>query len=128
MDGTHEKFSWGKRRRSFVYAWRGIRAIMLDAHNFRLHILAALMAVGAGIWLGISLQEWAIVALCIGVVTMAEGFNSAIETLCDKVSPEQDPKIGRCKDMAAGAVLLAAAGAAAAGIIIFLPKLINLLF
>ena len=77
-----------------------------------------------GIGLKISTTEWIAVTGCIGLVLMAEGFNSSIEALCDKVSPEMDPLIGHSKDLAAGAVLIAAIAAAVIGMIIFLPKLI----
>ena len=57
---------------------------------------------------------------------MAEGFNTAVECLADKVSPEYDPLIGRAKDIAAGAVLLFVIAAVAVGLIVFIPKLIAL--
>lgn len=119
-------FSWKARGRSFRYAWAGIRTLVREEHNMRLHLAAAGMAIAAGMILRISLEEWAVVAVCIGAVTMAEGFNSAVEALADKVSAGQDPLIGKAKDLAAGAVLLMAVGSAAAGFIIFLPKLIAL--
>lgn len=125
MEGK-KRFSWQARGRSFVYAWRGIGRLLAGEHNCRLHAAAAAMAITAGALLGISRTQWAIVALCIGGVFAAEGFNSAIEALADKVSPEYDPLIEKGKDMAAGAVLLAAIGAAVAGILIFLPPLIAL--
>ena len=56
---------------------------------------------------------------------MAESFNSAIEALADKISPDKDPLIGKAKDLAAGAVLLFVIVAVAAGLIIFIPKIIS---
>lgn len=53
---------------------------------------------------------------------MAEGFNTAIEKLADRVTREQDPLIGAAKDVAAGAVLLMAVASVVVGLIIFLPK------
>ena len=96
-------------------------------HNARIHLVAAVVAVAAGILLEISAAEWAVVALCIGSVTAAEAINSAIEALCDRVSPGFDPMIGKAKDLAAAGVLLTAAGAAAAGLLIFIPKIASLL-
>ena len=57
---------------------------------------------------------------------MAEAFNTAIEALCDKVSPGFDPLIGRAKDLAAGAVLLFVFAAITVGLIVFIPKFIAL--
>lgn len=66
--------------------------------------------------------EWCVVALCIGGVLMAEGFNTAVETLADRVSADYDEMVGKCKDLAAGAVLLMVIAAVIVGLIIFLPK------
>ena len=122
-----EKFSWRKRARSFVYAFRGIKMLLRNEHNAWIHTAAALTAVTLGLWLGLSAMEWVAVALCIGAVLAAEAFNSAIEVLADRVSPGYDETIGRAKDLAAGGVLLTAIGAFIVGLIIYLPKLINLL-
>ena len=74
----------------------------------------------------ISAIEWTVIVLCIGAVLAAESFNSAIETLSDRVSSSYDEAVKRTKDIAAGAVLLTAIAAATAGLIIFVPKIINL--
>jgi diacylglycerol kinase (ATP) len=57
------------------------------------------------------------------LVWSAEAFNSAIEKLCDKVEAEQDPVIGKVKDMAAAGVLFMALAAAIVGCMVFLPKI-----
>lgn len=54
---------------------------------------------------------------------MAEGFNTALEKLCDKVSPEYSPLIGTAKDVAAASVLLFVLASVTVGLIIFLPKI-----
>lgn len=126
MEGK-EEFSWRKRGRSFVYAGRGIRTLVQMEHNAWIHLTVAALVIAAGFLFQLSAGEWCVVALCIGGVLAAESFNSAIEALADKVSPERDPLIGKAKDMAAGGVLLAAIGAATCGLIIFLPKLIRLI-
>lgn len=124
---NREKFSWKKRARSFVYAFRGIVALVRDEHNARIHTAAAVVALGLGVWLGLSPAEWTAVALCIGGVFAAEAFNSAIESLADRVTTERDEAIKRTKDLAAGGVLLFVLGALAVGAIIFIPKLIALI-
>lgn len=126
MEGN-EKFSWRARGRSFKYAFRGIGMLVGGEHNARIHCVVALLVVIAGFVFGISALEWIAVTLCIGGVLMAECFNSAIEALCDKVSPEHDPLIGRAKDMAAGAVLLFVIAAIVVGLIVFIPKIWGML-
>lgn len=115
-----------KRIKSFAYAFKGIRGLFSQP-NARIHACVAVIVITCGAWLGLAPWEWAVVALCIGGVLMAEAFNTALEALCDKVSPEIDPLIGRAKDLAAGAVLLFVFAAVAAGLIIFLPKFLALL-
>lgn len=120
-------FSFKARTRSFVYAWQGIKSLVIGEHNARIHLFATVCVVVAGGLLRLSTLEWAVVALCIGGVFMAEALNSAVEALCDKVSPDYDPLIGKAKDLAAGAVLLFVGGAVVAGVCIFVPKLLMLL-
>lgn len=79
-----------------------------------------------GALVGLSALEWAAVVLCIGVVLAAEGINSAIEALCDRVSPDYDEAIKHAKDLAAGAVLIVAIMSVVVGLLIFVPKIITL--
>lgn len=120
-----DKFSWKARARSFRYAFQGIRTLFLTEHNARIHALATVLVIIAGFLFKISPEEWMVVIICIGTVLMAESFNSAIEALADKISPDKDPLIGKAKDLAAGAVLLFVIAAVAAGLIIFIPKIIG---
>ena len=112
---------------SFKYAFKGLYVLFRNEHNIRVDAFAAVLVTGLGFIVNLSGQEWAVIALCIGLVFTAEAVNSAIERMVDKVSPEQNDLAGVIKDLAAGAVLLAAIAAAAAGLIIFIPKLIGLL-
>ena len=122
-----KQFSWRKRAKSFVYAFRGIVMLLRGEHNAWIHSAAAVTAVTLGLWLGLSALEWVAVAMCIGAVLAAEAFNSAIEVLSDRVSPGYDEAVRRTKDLAAGGVLLTAVAAFVAGLIVFVPKLIDLL-
>ncbi len=119
-----EKFSIGKRVRSFGYAFEGMRTLLRDEHNSRIHLAAMIVAIVLGFLLGISATEWCVVALCCGCVLMAEAMNSAVEAIADLVSPEFHPLIKKAKDVAAAGVLMMAIAAAVAGIVIFLPKII----
>jgi diacylglycerol kinase (ATP) len=120
-------FSFRKRARSFVYAWRGILFMVTTQHNFWIHLAVAFLVVVAGFAFRISLSEWVQVVFAIGLVLSAETFNSAIEQLIDQVHPEWSAKAGLVKDLAAGAVLLSAITAALIGVLIFAPKICALL-
>jgi len=109
--------------KSFQFAISGIRTL-LSERNFIVHLFLAVMAIGFGFYLTISPTEWLAVITCISIVLMAEGFNTAIELLCDRITLDQDPIIKRVKDMSAASVLIMAIGAATIGLMIFLPKII----
>ena len=112
------------RVRNFGYAFRGIGLLLRNEHNAWIHLVASVLVFVLGFVCRISTMEWVAVVLCIGGVLAAEALNTAIEALCDHVTPERHPNIMRIKDLAAGAVLLLAIAAAVVGTIIFLPKLL----
>jgi len=113
--------------RSFGYAFKGVAYATTSQLNFRIHLFATAIALLLGYFLHITTGEWQWLMLCITIVLVTEIFNTMIETLVDLVSPGYNEKAGRIKDMAAGAVVIAAAFALITGIIIFLPKLLLLL-
>ncbi len=124
---SRQEFFWKKRLRSFKYAWQGIRFTAETQHNFWIHLAIAFLVIIAGFVFRISLIEWCLTIFAIGLILAAETFNSAIEQLTDLVQPERDSRAGRIKDVAAGAVLLAAIAAALVGLLIFAPKIFALL-
>lgn len=116
-----------KTARSFRYAFRGIWLVARYENNARVHMLASVLAVCAGLICGLSRDEWLWTVAAIALVWVCETFNTAFEKLVDLVSPDFNPKAGAVKDLSAGAVLIAAMFAFTTGMLIFLPKLIQLL-
>lgn len=108
-----------------MYAFRGLNFLFRGQPNAWIHLTAAIGVIIAGFLCHLSSIEWGVIIFAIGLVFSAELFNSAIEELVNKVSPEFHPLAGKVKDLAAGAVLVAAITAAIIGAIIFLPKLIT---
>ncbi len=102
---------------TFRYAFRGIATTLRTERNARIHAFATVLVVGFGFALGVDRLEWIALVLAVASVWAAEGFNTAIEALCDVVSPEHHPGIERAKDVAAGAVLLASMGALIVGLL-----------
>jgi diacylglycerol kinase len=94
--------------------------------NFRTHLGVALAALVAGVALGLSAVEWAILVLAIAFVVMAEGLNTGIELAVSLASPERRPEAKAAKDIAAGMVLLAAIASVGVGISLFGPRVIAL--
>lgn len=111
---------------SFQYSFRGIFAVLQKERNMRIHFLAALLVTAFGFLLSISVTEWLICIIFFALVMSAEALNTSVETICDLLTTEPNPKIKLAKDAAAGAVLLCAVMAAIAGLLIFLPKIIVL--
>ena len=110
--------------RSFVDAGRGCATLFKQERNAWVHLAAAVLVVSAGAVFRIERWEWCVVLLSIAMVVAAEAMNTAIETLLDRLHPERHPEVGAAKDLAAGGVLLAAAGAAVVGAIIFGPRIV----
>ncbi len=114
------------RMKSFEYAGKGILFFFKSQPNAKIHAVAAVTAIGLGGALGINNLEWIGIFLAIGGVLTAEALNTALEELVNWVSPEYHVKAGIVKDVAAGAVLLAALMALIIGSIVFVPKVIAL--
>ena len=121
-----ERFSFAARIRGVRYALRGVGVMLRTQHNAWVHAVATAAALIASFALQISPGEWLAIILAIIVVWAAEALNTAFESLCDIASPEFHPTVERAKNVAAGAVLISAVGAAVIGLLIFGPKLLAL--
>ena len=109
--------------KSFGFAIRGIWICLKTERNIRIHCLAAVLVVIFGAWLKISVTEWLACLGLFGMIMGLELMNTAVEAVVDLVTEEYRPLAEKAKDVAAGAVLIAAFFAAIMGCIIFLPKL-----
>jgi diacylglycerol kinase (ATP) len=121
-----ERFSTTARIRSVRNALHGIWVMLRTQHNAWIHAVASTTAVVLGIVLRISREEWLAVVLSLMAVWTAEALNTAFESLCNVAAPEFHPLVERAKDVAAGAVLISAIGAAAIGLLVFWPRLLGL--
>jgi diacylglycerol kinase (ATP) len=105
--------------RSFYYALRGLRFAIKEQPNFQMHVVIAIVVIGAGFHFMINEAEWIAVLLSMGLVFTAELINTSVENLVDMVSPTRHPLAGKIKDIAAGAVLIAGVIAGTVGVIVF---------
>ena len=112
-----------KRIAAFSYAFKGVYLLVRNEAHALIHLVAAVGVIVAGFLFRINALEWCVIVICIGMVFSAEGFNTALEKLADKVTTEKSPLIGAAKDIAAGAVLFSAVAAIVVGCIIFIPKI-----
>jgi diacylglycerol kinase len=122
-----DKFSFKSRIGSFRFAINGIWTLLKYEHNSRIHLIAAIIVIVLGIILKLSLSEWSLLIVVIGLVFITELINSSLESLADRIDPEWNEQIRRAKDYAAAAVLMSAVIAIIAGSLIFIPKLLALL-
>ncbi|WP_163326310.1 diacylglycerol kinase family protein [Draconibacterium mangrovi] len=109
-----------ERLHSFKRALNGLRHLWKKEINFRIHIFATITVVTALSWfVEITRTKWMLIIICVGIVLAAEAFNSAIERICDLISPEKNIQTKIIKDIAAAAVLIVSVMAAIIGVIIF---------
>jgi diacylglycerol kinase (ATP) len=125
MKKTKKSFSFRDRLFSFKNAFYGIFNFFQTEHNAVIHLIVAVIAIGFGFWLSISLIEWIVVIFLIGAVFMAELFNTAIEQLGDSITKDYCESVKKAKNLSAAAVLIIALTALLIGLIIFVPRLIE---
>ena len=119
--GIHRLF------KSFSYAIDGLKYAFKYEQNILMHTLATILVIIAGFIFKISLSEWLVLALIIGLVIATELINTSIEATIDLVTKEIHPLAKIAKDTAAAAVLVFGLTAIVIGCIIFLPKILVLI-
>jgi diacylglycerol kinase len=114
--------------RSIYTAFTGVVFVMRVERNARVHLIIALLVFIASVALGISDAELAAVFFAVVLVFTAEIVNTALEKTLDLIEPKFNEQVRVIKDIAAGAVLVSALGAAAIGVAIFGPYLIRFIW
>ena len=112
---------------SFKYALQGIKQSYKGEQNLKIHTVVAVLVIIFGFLLKINYLEWLICLVLIALVLMAEFFNTAIEYVVDLASPKIHPLAKAAKDTASAGVLMMAIIAAIIGLIIFSPKLLDII-
>lgn len=111
---------------SFKYAFSGLKYGFINTKNLHIDLFFILAVIICGFLFKICYIEWIVLILCISLVVSLELVNTAIEEVVNLASPDIHPLAKASKDVAAGAVLFSALMTAIVGIIIFLPKFIDL--
>ena len=123
---NNQKFSIRERLKSFGFAFNGLKILIREEHNARIHLFAVVCVTIAGVFLKITVSEWIAVVFAFGFVIAMEIVNSAIEGISNFISPEKHEMIKKIKDLSAASVLIAAITALLIGLIIFVPKILDL--
>jgi diacylglycerol kinase (ATP) len=113
---------------SFSHAFWGFIDLLRSQHNARIHLLATILVIALASWLKLDRTDWIALLVAIALVWVTEALNTALEYLADAAVPEHHPLIGKAKDVAASAVLIASLVAAVIGLLVFLPALLPELF
>lgn len=121
MRSALANFSIKARLNSITDALTGIGHLIRGEHNAWIHLVATILVISLGFYFSVSTMAWTALILAISIVWLAEGMNTALEVLADAVTKEQNALIAKAKDVAAGAVLLTAIGAAVIGALVFYP-------
>jgi diacylglycerol kinase len=119
-------FSFNGRLKSFGYAFNGLKVLLKNETNAVIHLIAGIVAVILGFVFDLKPLEWIAIVFAIGFVFSMELINTAIEEIADFISPKRDERIKKIKDLSAAGVLISAIIALITGLIIFLPKFLNL--
>jgi len=119
---TSEGRTWSRK---FADAFRGLLRAVRTQSSFAVHIGTATIVVAAGAWFRLSAVEWCLLALAIGLVLMAEIFNTAVESLARGPGSRRHPRLRDALDMASAAVLVAAITAVVIGLVVFGQRLLQ---
>ncbi len=122
-----DRFLLRNTLRSFRFAFNGIKNLIKNEHNARVHIVALICVIGLGIFFKIDLNEWIAITIVSGLVILIELFNTAVERLADFVESDWNDKIGIIKDYCAGAVLISSLTSIIVGGLIFIPKIFEMI-
>jgi len=113
------------RFKSVKYALKGLWMLLRSENSIKLQFGIGIALTFLGFSMNISTSEWTAQFLAIGLVMVAEGLNTSVEKIANFIHPEYHEKIGEIKDIAAGAVAIAALVSFVIGFLIYLPKFIN---
>lgn len=126
-----DRFQVGKNHsfwQSWRHAWNGLKTVVIEERNMRTHLALGAVALIAGWWVHLAVNEWLWLALAIFLVMLCEINNTIAENLCDMITgPNFSPLAKKIKDIAAGAVVFAAAFAVLVGLVLFVPKIWNII-
>ena len=112
---------------SFKYALEGILYAFKYEQNIIVHTLVMILVIMLGIIVKISYTEWLICLILFGLVIATELINTSIEAIVDLACPKINPLAKIAKDTASGAVLVFALTATISGLLIFVPKILEII-
>jgi diacylglycerol kinase (ATP) len=122
------KSFFSTRKKSFAYAFSGIRYVLKTQKNAWIHLFISVSVILVGFLVKLDAVEWALIAVCIALVWVAECINTSIEAFVDLTSPNEHPLAKISKDVGAAGVLIAALISVIVGLLVLGPPLFRLIF
>ncbi len=116
-----QRFTFAARLKSFSYAITGVGFMLKTQHNAWLHAVATLLVIALALYCDVSGSDWRWLIVAMAMVWVAETLNTAVEYMCDMVSPGYSEAVKHAKDISAGGVLIAAVAALLIGVLTFRP-------
>lgn len=111
---------------SFKYAFTGIKDALKSEPNLRVHLLAGFLAFNLAYILNFTYLEWAVLVVIVSLVVLMELVNTIVEKVIDIVSPQKSERARLIKDISAAIVLITAITSVLVGLLLFLPKILQL--
>ncbi|MEJ7806656.1 MAG: diacylglycerol kinase family protein [Telluria sp.] len=118
---TPRRLTLMARLKSFGYALQGIAFMLKTQHNAWLHGVATIAVIALAVYCDVSASDWRWLIVAMGMVWVGETINTAVEYVCDVVSPDYNHAVKHAKDIAAGGVLIAAVASLVIGVLTFWP-------
>ena len=116
-----QRLTLAARLKSFGYALQGIAFMLKTQHNAWLHGVATIGVICLALYCDVSASDWRWLVVAMGMVWVCETINTAVEYVCDVVSPDYNHAVKHAKDIGAGGVLIAAIAALVIGVLTFWP-------
>ncbi len=110
------------RLKSTIYAGRGFWILVTTEHSFMFHGSISVALLVLGYFNDLTLTQWGLQILAVGLIMVAEALNTAIEKLADHIEPNHHKTIKTIKDVGAGAVLVGLFAEVAIVALIYVPK------
>lgn len=126
LKNDRPSFSFKRLLKSFHYAMAGLKHTWKKEQNFRIHLLFTIVVILFAQLLKVPIVEQVLLFIVIGLVLSLELINTAIENVVDMITKTYDKRAKIVKDVAAGAVLIFSIIAVIIGILIFVPKIVEL--
>jgi len=110
--------------RKFNYAFKGLKIAITTDNSFKIHFIFVLPVIASGFYLNFNHLEWIIIVLSIGIVLIAELFNTSIEYLVKMFTDEYHELAEKLLDISAGAVLMSALMAIIIALFVYIPHFV----